>query len=563
MVDNVPGPRFDEIAAVIPYVDRRLYVSTATSTATRQVLFSRDGSRCAYLGRQGAEWVVIADGKEVLRTTVTNPSTTEAHLDFCGDDGKHLMFSYAIYGGYELWVDGRKLPGAYTSGGGGTEGTVDPLFSRDGTHYAYVAQIDRDKRTVILDGRDAGYLADNLQFAAKGEHLFSIIRQPPPAVSLALDGKPIIKADGISHLFMSSAGNAFVAVLQKANPRGEFLVINGKGIQGTEFPGIARVVISPDGKHFAALAVVSSSIQLVWADGKKGQQYDNITADSLQYSADSSKLGYIAHSANKFFVVVNEDESDAFDSTPSFTFSPDGKRVVMTGMQNTRNSQAPGGFVSAFPAFIDGKVERVARSVDLETFQFSPDNSRYGYLDGNLIPNLGHEVYIDGRDSGVAGKFSFSPDGKHVVCMGFRSSDNKQGLFVDGKFVYESHSGMQVRYWGFTPDNQHLFWVAFEPPKNPATSTGDYVTYLDGKAAFKNDFGDAITTPIDPIQPTSIQREWGPDGVAHVVHKPSPAWLVGADGVLSAYGPVGDVVKHFRVTPSPDTSITAMLAAAK
>ena len=42
--------------------------------------------------------------------------------------------------------------------------------------------------------------------------------------------------------------------------------------------------------------------------------------------------------------------------------------------------------------------------------------------------------------------------------------------------------------------------------------------------------------------------------------KTPAAWNVGSDGVLTFLGPVGDVVKQFKATPSSDTSIATMLA---
>ncbi|MEP6601211.1 MAG: hypothetical protein ABJB49_05305, partial [Nitrospirota bacterium] len=44
---------------------------------------------------------------------------------------------------------------------------------------------------------------------------------------------------------------------------------------------------------------------------------------------------------------------------------------------------------------------------------------------------------------------------------------------------------------------------------------------------------------------------------------PPQAWDVGPDGILTFLGPVGDVIKRFRITPSSDTSIATMLAAAE
>ena len=123
IVDGVAGPRIDEI--VVPtfnYVDPRPYqnVNINWIPRTLPVTFSRDGKRFAYVARQGQEWVVIVDGKEMSRIPLAAGS--DVRLEFTGDDGKHLLFAKSGFAGYELWVDGQKMPGYYGSGGGGTEG---------------------------------------------------------------------------------------------------------------------------------------------------------------------------------------------------------------------------------------------------------------------------------------------------------------------------------------------------------------------------------------------------------------------------------------------------------
>ena len=275
-VDGVTGPKFDEIVAPsISYIDPRPYQNVNINLIPRNlpVTFSRDGKRFAYVARQGQEWVVMADGKEMLRI----PAATgqDIRLEFSGDDGKHLFFAKSGFAGYELWVDGQKMPGYYGSGGGGTEGTIDPLITRDGAHFAYVASMGThpgDKRTVIVDGKDAGYLGDNLAYTADGTHLFAIVRQGA-VVWLAVDGKPKIKTDGIAQIIMAPSGNGFAAVLQRLQPPGQFLIFNGKKVEGSDCQSIDKVVISPDGKHFAAICSASAQVKFVLIDGKKGQEY--------------------------------------------------------------------------------------------------------------------------------------------------------------------------------------------------------------------------------------------------------------------------------------------------
>jgi hypothetical protein len=545
IVDGVAGPKFDEIVTpTSAYLDPRPFLEAQRaalmagrllpSLVPGPVIFSKDGKRFAYLGRQAQEWVLMVDGKELLRLPAEGP--VSMILEFTGDDGKHLMFARAVFAGYELWVDGQKMPGTYVSGSGGSEGTTDPVISRDGTRYAYVAQIDRDRRTVIVDGKDAGYLGDNLQFTADGQHLFAFVRQDA-IVGVVVDGKLKMKTDGISQLQMAPVGNGFAAVLQRLDPPGQFLLVNARKIEGSDCASISRVAFSPDGKHFAAICSLANNVNFVIVDGKKGQHYDAFwQPEALAFSPDSSRVGYVAMSAGKQFVVIDEDESDAFENNAKFLFSPDGKRMAYCGMRNTPTGQS-------WPVVIDGKAERLAPQVNFASFAFSPDGSRYAYLGG---PRGG--IYLDGKDTGLGGNFTFSPDSKHIVVVGHRATDNERGVFVDGHRVYGVENNYGVRHRAFTSDSQHLFWIALEPAAGPDAGPGDFewVTYVDGKPAARCDRNQAF----DLIYGSANNQ----------FEETPPAWDVGPDGRLAFVGPVGEVVKRFEVTPPADTSIATMLA---
>ncbi|MEO6567715.1 MAG: hypothetical protein ABIO94_03050, partial [Opitutaceae bacterium] len=134
-VDGVAGPRFDQIAeGVVPYIDPRPYQGVDVNTVPQAgpVTFSNDGEHYAYLARLGKEWVLIADNKEVLRVPAEDANgsaTSDFKMEFTGESGAHLLFARGSFYGYEMWVDGKKWPGFFGSGGGGTDGTIDPIVS--------------------------------------------------------------------------------------------------------------------------------------------------------------------------------------------------------------------------------------------------------------------------------------------------------------------------------------------------------------------------------------------------------------------------------------------------
>jgi hypothetical protein len=566
IVDGVEGPKFDEIVTpTSSYVDPRpqaeaqrvasLAGRPGPDTSARPVIFSKDGRRFAYVGRQSKEWVLMVDGKETVRLPSEGlvGTTVGMSLEFTGEDGKHLMFARSVFGGYELWVDGQKMPGIFGSGGGGTAGTIDPLFTRDGARFAYVAQISRDKSTLILDGKDMGYVGDNLQFTADGQHLFSLVRQGA-IVGLTVDGKLKMKTDGINQLVMAPVGGAFAAVVQRLNPPGEFLVVNGKKVEGSDCVRILKVTFSPDSKHFAAVCSLANNVNFVLIDGKKGQQYDGIwMPETLAFSPDSSKVGYIAQSAGKYFAVINEDESEAFDGAGvKFLFSQNGKRSAVCGM---RQSPPPNGF----KLYIDGKLERIDEQVNCASVTFSPDGSRYAYA-----TSPSGILYLDGKPTALrAEKFAFTPDSKHIAAWGNKPSVDPrqgvlaqfapvtgQGLFVDGQHVWGTFENQNVRYRAFSPDGQHLYWMTSERPSGPNPKPGlmEAVIYLDGKPVVRMD-------RVDSGEGALLY----PGGLFNF-SEPPPAWELGSDGVLTFLGPVGDVVKRFRITPSANTTIVTMLA---
>jgi hypothetical protein len=255
--------------------------------------------------------------------------------------------------------------------------------------------------------------------------------------------------------------------------------------------------------------------------------------ETFSFSPDSSKFGYIARSQVKSFVVINEEESDAFDLTSAlFRFSPDGKRVAFFGRQAT---PLPGGTV----VYVDGKAQRSDRLIDFNTFTFSADGAHYA--------NSGAQgVYLDGKPTGVSGKFVFSPDGKHLAVVGSRAKDRKMGIYVDGQLAGSGPS--EVRFWGFSPDSQHLYWIVQQDDTSPGAAPASRVwaTYVDGKVAATFDRVPAADFVFGQVRAAAQ----------------NPAWQIQPDGTLVSIGPVGDALTRFSIKASGETNIGTMLAAA-
>ena len=577
IIDGVEGPKLDEIVTpYAAYVDPRPYLreerkyrvdaqrpsalgSQPPDATGKPVTFSRDGRRFAYVGRLGQEWVLMADGKEVLRVPVQgsaargtiagNQGTTAMHVEFTGDEGKHLMFAKSAtsadygfgtnFGAYELWVDGQKMPGVFASGTGGSpESVTDPVISRDGAHYAYAAWLEGKKRTVIVDGKDAGYAAEQLQFTSDGRLVGLSIGEGERQV--LVDGKPAFAADDIQTLYVAPQGNKILAIAASPDPSGGaigHLIVDGQKIESST--GARTVVFSPNGRRYAAVCGKPGS-EFVVTDGKKGQEYARVDPESVTFSADSQKVGYLAWVNPKVFVVVNDEESDAFDGAVAFRFSPNGKRVAWCGSQQ-----------GSFALYVDGKLVRRDPQLRLEKFEFSPEGSRYA-ISGN------DGIYLDGNATGLEGRFAFSPDGKHFVAFGSRRSGaagafappGQRGLFVDGHYVYGDPTS-NVRYYAFTPDSQHLYWLAFEQTKDQPTQPMVNVLYLDGQPVARCDRIDSKTF-MDIYSSGN-----------HQLIEPPPAWQMQSDGSLALLAPTGEAIKRLKVTPAAQTSVASMIATAQ
>ena len=566
VVDGVAGPKVDAvITPVTIWVDPRPIQALGAASGQQEyqpkpVTFSKDGNHYAYVARVGQEWVLYKDNAEVLRLAAAGmvggvagvgamEGNTDIRLQFAGDDGKHLFFAKSGFAGYELWVDGQKQPGYYGSGGSGDE-SIDPVITPDGEHFVYAARMGTrsdDKRALIIDGKEAGWIAERLQYTYDYKHLVGVANDKDGS-HLIIDGKSLAAFKGINAVYLTKSGAGQIVVSMRHDmPNGninQVLWVNGKPIPATLCESIKQVFFSPDGKHYAAQCGRSGAEWMV-IDGKKGQEYQFIEAEAAnvttgpKYSPDSSKLVYVANASGKKFLVTNEDESDAYDGV-NFFFSPQGKHFVVAGMQN-----------QAYLLTIDGKkIELPPRAaVALDSFTFSPDESRYAFTAGGG-PNGGGMVYLDGKETGVActGAFCFSPDAKHLAIVGGRPAEGKNGLFLDGTLIFPIVQMMT--YVAFSPDSQHLFWMNTEPVKNPTTDAFEFVTYVDGKPVAHHDRGAASQAILFP-------HGFGNN------RKLPPAFAPTNDGALTLLTPSPDGVKRIKATPGADTNLNTIIESAK
>ncbi len=404
--DGVEGPKFDEILNHTAY-------------------FSPDGNRYAYCARSGDQYVVMVDGKELVRSSESRDGRfddTTCKLGFTSNS-KHVYYFSRVEAsnpptGFERFVfDGKPgIPNSFSEG--------DPLavaFSPDGDHYAYIWNDPHRQRpwTLIVDGKPAGYQGGAPQWTADSKHLYTQNRQGQ-GTDLLFDGKPIVPHD---------------------------------------HGGIEQVVFSPDGKHYAAVYTTMKNTRYVFTDGKPGEEY--VIIDQLAFTADSSKLVYRAIVNGKTFIVAGDQEFEG--NTIAQVISPVGNRVGSLLLGN-------GGSPSLL---MDGKVTKlnIAGGDDLS---FSPDGGHYAYF--AVDASLGHRLVLDGivqsesvltkvdtmdLQNALALKYVFSPDGKHIAHFAGPPTPTggyDRGIFLDGKYIPASAQGTNHNL-SFSPDSNHLFWI--------------------------------------------------------------------------------------------------------
>ena len=327
-MDGVDGPKIDNLIFNIAgdqYRAESMWVNMPIP-----VIFSKDGAHWAYMAKQGDEYVVMLDGKELARGPInTHNLGSSLNLTFSAN-GQHIFWSDDdAQGNYVIVVDGKPGPAMRT---------LPQLFlSPDGSRYAYI-NYNRDGTGAwaFVDGKQVNYFGDIVQFTAQN-NLVSTMRTPDGNNILLLNGKPEIKANSFRQMTISPDGKQIAMIITPQPNAPSFLTVNGKQVAGTEGLNVEKVYFSLDGNHYAALCDTKTGAQFMIIDGKKGDEYPTIAQQVANdsnthwqyvtwtgnnsifgnlnlpvpgFTADSSKFVYVANSNGRQFLVINDDESN-------------------------------------------------------------------------------------------------------------------------------------------------------------------------------------------------------------------------------------------------------------
>jgi len=297
-VDGKLGPAFDEIGHAGPvfsadgkhvgYSARRgkkwmVVIDGNVGPGYDEVwgpVFSPDGTRYAYTTRRGKTRLTIIDGR---------PAADADGMPLFSPNGKHLVYRARKDGGVCVVYDGKPGP-VY----GGVL-TRTPLFSPDGSRYAYAANSKQSRKwSVVVDGKsDSEFdriVEHTLVFSPDGTRYAYLARTAGKSV-VVVDGKQGAPFERWKRRPERNIVNDARTKYPVPNGKGEFAVIDcqlghrrWRIIRGKPF-------FSPDGRHVAYI-IGKEGKPCVVKDGRPGRVYDDILC--LPIFLKDGRVDYIA-----------------------------------------------------------------------------------------------------------------------------------------------------------------------------------------------------------------------------------------------------------------------------
>ncbi|HUJ44814.1 MAG TPA: hypothetical protein VLW52_14535 [Opitutaceae bacterium] len=464
-------------------------------------------------------------------------------------DGEHIAFVAPKGSRFVAVIDGQ--PGDRFDGIGNSNLSAEAnafTFAAVGGHYRYLGR-SGEQFHVVIDGQSLpGYdifsqtcfSPDGKQCAFVGENNvhsdYHVVVNGVPSPSYRSE---------IKGLQFSAAGHvAYVADTTDKTTNGyrRFVVLDGK--PEAPFADILNFQFSADGRHWA-YAGRDNAIPLhygdpkppekshLMVDGKELGTFESVLKVLL--SADGRHIAYLASTGTGMVVGLDlqtwpclaTNGSAIMTATSSLTMSADGKKVAWI-QQGQYSAQV----------FVNGKAGASYDSI--QQLSFSPDGQHL-YCFGFKRTAQGESIFVAADDDEwgpysrtvngaevAAFRFVFSPDGKHVA---FESGDGKNCFVVrDGKSgaPYDHVYGTIT----FSPDSQHIAYFA---DKDRLKNLSPLVRQ---QAAQSPDFDPGNYLVID----TTEQRlprgtSYGQNGVAQTTFFFSPdsqhtAYIAGNDKVV-------------------------------
>lgn len=295
--------------------------------------WSGDGSRFAYLARQGKKWGLVVDGK------LQPKSHDDLGLAFFSRDGKRFAYAYREGKEWRFVLDGEPVGGVYSAVG-------TAMISGDFKHFVFVAEKKDVGWIVVLDGKEItrpdgkgwcqiGSLAfspDSSRFAFVG-----LERKSWPSRLIAtvmVDGQATGSFDGENLGTSTPIGCGYL----------------GSFVPDTH--GVTYLLWKPDGSDVVFGARRKNNEVVLMNAGQPGQVFDSIIAGPV-FSPDGKRIAYIAWNDNRIIEVVDGKRVRDFPAERGLNFihylrfTPDGERLAyvvgrgggLFGMGTTRRAR--------------------------------------------------------------------------------------------------------------------------------------------------------------------------------------------------------------------------------
>lgn len=379
-------------------------------------IFSPDSKKVAYIGWEGGKAVLVVNNKEEGKVY----DDIKPHFLLFSPDGQKIAY-IAKKEGKEFVIVNEKEGKTYDMI------IRPPLFSHDGQKIAYVAEKE-GKSLVIINEKESkpyDYVKD-LIFSSDSKQIAYVTGEK-------VEGKERVKVVVISEkeekIYEGCENPIFspdsqqIACICKGE-KGFFVTLNGTR-QENYYDWINKLVFSPDSKQLAYVAGTFQPFEeFVIVSGKKGKSYDEIRF--FTFSPDSRKIAYVAVKGDKIFIVINDEESKAYEwyedlpqhlqllyyylDYPSFfpiVFSPDSEKIAYIAKKEDK-----------WMIVINSKEGKLYDIISPPIF--SPDGQKIAYVVGEGKEMIERMLVVVNDKEGkaydmISGNLQFSPDGKYLA----------------------------------------------------------------------------------------------------------------------------------------------------
>lgn len=285
-------------------------------------VFSADGTSVAYKAGQGAESVIVLNGRSGERFDwVGNPVFSH--------DG--LTLAYAAKSGEQCCVVVGRQKGDYFDAVGNPHFGRNPDFvaykaeradrmlmvvkGRQSSEYDYVSD-----PTVSPDGERIAYLAAmNTESGEKRYHLI-IADEVRDVISTPYDdvGEVIFSHDGTRVAYVVGEGAYRIR---------KYRVVSGDKTF-REYDGIIGLVFGPGGEQIAYLAQNRDRSFIMVGDRKLAVPGDGNAWGPPSFSPDGKTIAYMARTKGGVYMVAANAKSEVFDNIYLSIFSPDSRKIA-------------------------------------------------------------------------------------------------------------------------------------------------------------------------------------------------------------------------------------------